>query len=344
MRSKVITVVTFCLALGGALAATGCDEGTGPIVNNGTFRGIVGGEETGYDTFKGVVALYIDMGTAGGAMCSATVIAPQVLLTAGHCVFSPSEGLDAVSDPSIIQVLGGPDFTNLPGAIKFYPNPVEVVTHPDWTGSIDVASVDLAMIKLQSPIDTVETYRIRPTNDVAIGDTGVIVGYGLSSSSEPNSSGVHRWGNTQVQNKLSHFISLGDPAGTCQGDSGGPFFTMIGEYWHVTGVTSLGMSGTCDPMDGSVDENVAQQYDWIDATMNAFMGYGLADVPHQDPPTVDTDTDSDSDSDADTDTDSDSDTDTDADADGGSDEGVDDGCGCRAAGAPPSASLLGSLF
>jgi secreted trypsin-like serine protease len=157
---------------------------------------------------------------------------------------------------------------------------------------------------------------------------------------------VHRWGNTQVQNKLSHFISLGDPAGTCQGDSGGPFFTMIGEYWHVTGVTSLGMSGTCDPMDGSVDENVAQQYAWIDETMNAFMGYGLADVPHQDPPEVDTDTGTDTgaDADADTDADTDTDTDADADADGGSDGSVDEGCGCRAAGATPQVSLLGSLF
>ena len=349
MRSRKATALAFGLALCTAVAASGCDEGPATVVNNGTFQGIVGGEETNYEFFKGVVGLYYSVSATSGALCTATLIDPQVLLTAGHCVYYPSEDIDAVADPNKLYALGGANLNSSAEVIN-YPFVEEVVKHPEWPGELGFDSVDLAMVKLMSPITTVETYRIRPEDDFEVDDTGVIVGYGLSSSSEPGSSGVHRWGETTVQTKLSHFVNLGDPAGTCQGDSGGPFFTMIGDYWHVTGVTSLGLSGSCDPMSGNVDQNVPQEWDWINETMIYFMGYGLADVPHQDPP-EDTDsetgTDSDADSDTDTDSDADADTDTGADAgtDGGEEGGVDEGCGCTAAGASlPSRSLLGALL
>jgi len=346
MRSREVTALAFCLALFTTIAVSGCEEAPAAIMNNGTFQGIVGGEETDYEFFKGVIALYYSMGATGGAICTATLIDPQVLLTAGHCVYYPSEGIDAVADPNKLFALGG---ANLDSPIN-YPFVEEVVKHPEWPGELGFDSVDLAMVKLMSPITTVETYRIRPEDDFEVGDTGVIVGYGLLSLSEPNSSGVHRWGETTVQTKVSHFVNLGDPAGTCQGDSGGPFFTKIEPYYYVTGVTSLGLTGDCDPMNGSVDQNVPQEIAWIDETMNAFMGYGLADVPHQDPPEdTDTGTDSDADTDADSDTDTDADADTDAVADagpdGGSSEGVDEGCGCSAAGASlVSRSALSALL
>jgi trypsin len=346
MRSSTTIALAFCLSLLATATVCGCEEeDPATVVNNGTFQGIVGGEETDYKFFKGVIALYYQASATNGMICTATLIDPQVLITAGHCVYYPSEEIDAVAEPNKLFALGG---ANLDSPIT-YPFVEEVVKHPEWPGELGFDSVDLAMVKLMAPITTIETYRIRPEDDFEVDDTGVIVGYGLESSSLPNSAGVHRWGETTVQTKISHFVNLGDPAGTCQGDSGGPFFTMIDDYYYVTGVTSLGLSGTCDPMNGNVDQNVPQEYAWIDETMNYFMGYGLADVPHQDPP-EDTDTGSDADTDSDTGTDTGTDADTDAVADAGADagesEGADEGCGCSAAGVAlsPRSLLFALLF
>ena len=58
------------LALAAAAVGSGCDDGadgTTGIRNAGTFQGIVGGTETGYDTFKGVVGIYYSLGEIGRA-------------------------------------------------------------------------------------------------------------------------------------------------------------------------------------------------------------------------------------------------------------------------------------
>lgn len=348
MRNRIF-VVGFAVALAAALAAAGCDEGpdpTAPIADNGTFQGVVGGTETGYESYRGVVGLFYMVTAASGALCTATVIAPQVLLTAGHCVYYPGDGIDAVAEPTKIQVLGGADLMAMAGKV-FYPEPEQIVAHPDWDGVISSSMdyVDLAMIKLSEPITTTETYRVRKVDDVSPGDDGVIVGYGLSSSSDQNSAGVHRMGNTSVLNVLYHYLNLGGESGTCQGDSGGPFFAKVGDdgYWYVTGVTSLGLSSECTATSGSVDENVAQQWDWINETMIEFMGYGLDDVVHQDTDGADTDTGT-ADGDADTDTEDDTGTSDDEDDAGtGGGGGGDDGS-CSMAPRAATASLLSAIL
>jgi len=325
MSSNRMTALTAISGI--ALLATsqiGCDgieDREARLADDQPFQGIVGGQETGYDYFMGVVALYYSMGAAGGSICTGTVIDPNVVLSAGHCVYYPSEGIDAIENPQMLTIMGGSNLNSLATRI-IYSSVDEVIVHPDWEGTTSsFSAVDLSLVKLASPIYETETYKIREDDDFGAGATGKIVGYGLSSSSAPTSAGIHREGDTTVQNKVMHYINLGDPAGTCQGDSGGPFFTMIEDEWHVTGVTSLGLSSTCDPMTGSVDVNVVQFRDWIDGVLQDWLGYGLDEVPHQDPPAVDGDSDSDSHTDTDSDSETDTDTDTVADATGGKDSG-----------------------
>lgn len=324
--SLALLVVLSFLSLGADMR--GCEgmEGDSPfeLEEDSPFDGIVNGEETNYESFTGVIALYYSLGTSG-AMCTGTLIDPQVILTAGHCVYGPGDGIDATAHPENLMILGGPDLSDQASVI-YYPDVEEVVKHPDWGGQITFNSIDLAMVKLKEPMTTTEMYRVRENDDFDTGTTGKIVGYGLSSSTDQNSSGIHRMGDTQVQNKLEHYINLGDPAGTCSGDSGGPFFTMVDGFWQVTGVTSLGLSGECDPNTGNVDVNVVMKRSWVDDTMNDFVGYGLADVPHEE--------------------------DTDTDADGGisADAGFgvsspDDGCGCAlTGGSANTVSVLTTIF
>ncbi|MCU0664437.1 MAG: trypsin-like serine protease [Myxococcota bacterium] len=248
---------------------------------------IVNGTTTNYKSWKGVVALFYSSGGYAGSICTATLIDPKVLLTAGHCVYLPGEGVDAVNTPSRISVLGGANINTF--SRVEYPGPAKIVKHPSWTGNINNSSaVDLALIKLSSPITTVETYGVRVAPSAQVGDMGKIVGYGLSSSSAQDSAGVHRVGDTSILALGNRIMELGNPSGTCQGDSGGPFFTQQGGKWVVTGVTSFGISNTCKATGDAYDMNVLTYRQWIDTTMEDLVGHGLGETGSTDP--VDTDT------------------------------------------------------
>ena len=86
------------------IAIGGCDGVGGDAVLTGSPSGIVGGTETNFETWKGVVALVSDEG-----LCSGALIAPRVVLTAGHCVKLAGSGwgepsYDYTADPSGLTV------------------------------------------------------------------------------------------------------------------------------------------------------------------------------------------------------------------------------------------------
>lgn len=332
----------------------GCDPEPGDTVDVGPlndgpgFRGITGGTATNWEIWKGVVAVYTTQGYYG-SLCTGTLIDPRVVLTAGHCVYNPSEGLNSINNPDNVQILGG---ANLDSGAYLLSNVTEVVKHPEWTGSLD-GGVDLALIYLTTAVNYVDCYGVRQGAYPTVGTEGVIVGYGNSTSS--GGSGIHRWGETHLLQVYSNLIELGNPAGTCQGDSGGPLFTEQSDEWVVTGVTSFGDAYTCDPMGGNWSVTVQTYRNWIEMQVIDWTGNGL-DCSTADGD-VDTDTDTDADSDADTDVDSDADSDadgdsdTDGDADGDREDdyfGMDQDnpiqCDCRSAGASQQPSTLAMLL
>jgi V8-like Glu-specific endopeptidase len=164
----------FALTLGffglfGLSALTGCEpaDEESEILR---LDGIVNGVETSYSTWRGVVGLkfYTDNFIS---ICTGTLIDPEVVLTAGHCVYLPEDGVDAVANPSQLAIVGGATMDIV------YTTAAKVTKHSLWSGDInDQLSVDLAMVRLQSPILTVETYPIVKTAPVK-GTMGKIVGY-----------------------------------------------------------------------------------------------------------------------------------------------------------------------
>jgi hypothetical protein len=294
--------------------ATACEgEGAGePGIAAGP-RGIVGGVETDYEKWKGVICIYEDQGMYA-AICTGSFLSPEIILTAGHCVYYPAEGLDAVSNPGSLQIFGGSDVLS-PSERVYYPEIEEVVVHPTWSGVPNVfVGTDLALIKLAEPADVEETYGVR-AEAVKKGLEGVIVGYGFFDPDDAASAGIHREGDTTVLGVvLDRVIELGKPAGICQGDSGGPFLSEEDGRWVVTGVSSFGILETCNPNGGGYSVNVRRYRGWIDARMKELVGYGLD---------AEGDADAGSDGDADADLDGDADADSDGDADAGSDGDAD---------------------
>ncbi len=262
---NILVILALLMALG-----SGCEDGDEAMSfdlsrgESSGFNGIIGGSPTGYASWQGAIGLRV-----GYSICSGTLIDPEVVMSAGHCVYLGNT--NAVANPGIVTIVGGSNMGIT------YSKAAEVIKHPDWNGDInETGNVDLSLIRLQNPITTVENYCVRELPAAKDGAKGVIVGYG-NSTAGGSGAGTHRAGNTEIQAQTSRIMELGDPAGTCQGDSGGPFFTRQSGKgsWALTAVTSFGVTQNCSPTGGGYSVNVLTYRDWINSSMIALTGHGL---------------------------------------------------------------------
>ncbi len=229
-------------------------------------RGIIGGEETGWEEeWRGVVGL----GVFGAAMCSGTLIDPEVVLSAGHCV-SGGGYFDLAAMPNMLSILGGAK------AGRTLARGKKIVKHPSWTGDITAGGTDLSMILLNKKVTEVPHYNLRDFPMPVIGDQAFLVGYGDNGE---NSSGIQRKGFTTILELPPGLIAIGagegGTANTCPGDSGGPVFTMQDGEWRVVGVNSFGAGTVCEPDFNMYSVNTLSACHWLNKTMIEFTGHDL---------------------------------------------------------------------
>ncbi len=226
-------------------------------------QSIVGGVETHYDSWQGVVQVVGN----DTIFCTGTFIHPRVVLTAGHCVLldEGGRGYDFTRTPSVVAVYGGSEGRTLLARAR------QVSAHPDWTGAISLEAADLALIRLDREVTSVEAYRLRDFPFPEVGDPGVIVGYGLDEASQ---AGIHRMGETTIRAINPFFIEIGGESNTCNGDSGGPLFTQQDGEWVLSGVTSFGTE-ECYLESFGYSLNPLSRCDWLNQEMSSMVGEDL---------------------------------------------------------------------
>ena len=174
---------------------------------------------------------------SSGTACTATAIGRDLLLTAAHCV---QPGAD-------YKLLGSE-----PGQPPVLKNILRIERHPQFEiGRLfnHLATADVALIKLAEPLPA----RISPAliaggdESVAVGDSLVVAGYGVTVRGDGRTGGTARAATLVVTGQPGSLqIRLYDPVskglsaglGACAGDSGAPAFRTSGEAPAVLGVVS----------------------------------------------------------------------------------------------------------
>jgi V8-like Glu-specific endopeptidase len=164
--------------------------------------------------------------------CSGTLIAPRVVITAGHCL------QDGSFDPDKLQILFG---TGRPGDEAVVLDVIDYQVHPGY--SARGLENDLALVLLSDEAPTTATawpILATPLSDQDVGQQLRIVGYGLESPYSGD-TGDKRQGWTTLSSYTVETLVFGpDPSQTCMGDSGGPIFIEKYGVEYLLAVASAG--------------------------------------------------------------------------------------------------------
>lgn len=219
---------------------------------------IVGGVETDGD--PGVVAIV----RGDDVVCSGTVVAPRVVLTAAHCV----EG----GDPAALEIFIGASVGD--GGVRI---PVlDGRAHPEYDRDTFSDDIGLFLLAAPAPPEAAPLPLFRaPFDSSFVGRRIRLVGFGQSTPGAMT-DGRKRSGESSIADYDERSFRFGpDPAQTCVGDSGGPALLTSGGVEYVAGVTSNG-----DPdcavfaRDIRVDVHASFVDDYVAATAEGAVGFG----------------------------------------------------------------------
>jgi secreted trypsin-like serine protease len=220
---------------------------------------IIGGGETTIASAPWMVQLgYSDPAGGNGYFCGGTLVAPNKVLTAAHCV----AGLDWVGNGAVLA--GTTDLDDY--ATGTAAGVLRQWTHPRYND--DTTQNDIAVLTLDRPLLNQQWLRLAASDDSALytpGTTGTVYGWGLTSGAEGatlsaklKKASLPLVADSTCDSAMrsvvgqDYFIAgsmtcAGTPAtgadeGTnspCNGDSGGPL--VVGN--KIVGIVSWGVAG-----------------------------------------------------------------------------------------------------
>lgn len=261
---------------------------------------IINGEDADEDDFPMTGAVILE-GKWGNSdlrmlMCSSTLIAPDTVLLAAHCVDEDVLALSGLGNLEDITYYWTheEDLSDFDGSDPDQELPEDAVqawdfvTHDDW----DFMSMqmglaennDIALLFLDEAVDFPFAYL--PTADEATQievDVEVeVVGWGQQEATDtweappPGTYGTKQQGVSYINALADYEMQIGgeeEDVRKCHGDSGGPTFMHVAttspESMRIIGVTSHSYDQTDCWETGGVDTRVDYFLEWIDEEMDA---------------------------------------------------------------------------
>lgn len=217
---------------------------------------IVGGtEDQGPLARQSVMVL-----SSNGGVCSAVVLARDVVLTAAHCVTGADEHRvhfrDETGEPVLIV-------------------PAAKAVHPGYNAkAIETRqrSIDLALVRLPENLprrfESATLTAMKPAKDTPV----IVGGYGLSREGDAKTTGTFRIASLTVTepygpSKILLWSKGSGPIGACQGDSGGPMASGAAVAAITSWSTPAGGKGCGGATQGIL---VGTQRDWIDRILKGW--------------------------------------------------------------------------
>lgn len=265
-RSGAFITKLNMLLLAGFILSAGCAQPPASQEIEANGSGIIGGEEVtklDENVYSNTVVSLLNV--RDESLCTASIIAPDLLLTAAHCVSGPAANLRIIFGPRVVDPIAPNTVVRVADAY---------MTSPLWAVRQFERhdNGDIAVVKFSGGLP--EGYKVIPiledTSVLNVGSMVLLAGYGWSDGINKTGSGILRFVETDIESttfsSTEIVLNQKNGKGACHGDSGGPAYIKVGNEWALVGVTSRGINDPQDTCGVSSVYTLAPAYqNWIRA-------------------------------------------------------------------------------
>ncbi len=212
--------------------------------------------------------------------CTGTLIAPDIVLTAGHCI--ESEPYEVIADT--VDYRQGGDRIPVKSSRAY----------PDWENKYDVGIIMLEHVARGRPRSIAPACAAK--QGLRDGQLVHLVGFGMTSDTNPNNTQLREADlrisdascttDDSCQSSVAphgEFLAGGNGEGSCFGDSGGPVFLNTKQGPALVGIVSRGLAvpgSTC--ADGGVYVRADKIVSWVQSVTGVDLDPSTCSVPADD--------------------------------------------------------------